>query len=219
MSGTMNIEIPPGLTELLQSFTVEVLRQRPPDLLGFAADYFTRRRDAREQEAAGGRRVVSFDGEPMQTESNGEEEPDRRDEDSDSDFEREYGRRGAAAGGCAGLCGAARGGEEAPRAAGSCPGAGSSPEGQSGASATPSSVPLSRPLPLGAAGRDGLNGGRGSGRVPWQRGCCRGPSLRGAAELASRPEPLLALTPGPWTPRGASFPGWGVRKQLHRAAV
>ncbi|XP_064931671.1 cAMP-dependent protein kinase type II-alpha regulatory subunit isoform X2 [Columba livia] len=83
----MNIEIPPGLTELLQSFTVEVLRQRPPDLLGFAADYFTRRRDAREQEAAGGRRVVSFDGEPMQTESNGEEEPDRRDEDSDSDFE------------------------------------------------------------------------------------------------------------------------------------
>ncbi|XP_074770043.1 cAMP-dependent protein kinase type II-alpha regulatory subunit isoform X3 [Athene noctua] len=86
----MSIEIPPGLTELLQGYTVEVLRHRPSDLLGFAADYFARLRDARDQEAAGGgRRVVSFDGEPMQTESNGEEEPDRGDEDSDSDFERE----------------------------------------------------------------------------------------------------------------------------------
>uniref|UniRef100_A0A8B9CN36 cAMP-dependent protein kinase type II-alpha regulatory subunit n=2 Tax=Anatidae TaxID=8830 RepID=A0A8B9CN36_9AVES len=71
----MSIEIPPGLTELLQGYTVEVLRHRPADLVGFAAEYFTRLRDAREREAAGGgRRVVSFDGEPMQTESNGEED-------------------------------------------------------------------------------------------------------------------------------------------------
>ncbi|XP_035402893.1 cAMP-dependent protein kinase type II-alpha regulatory subunit [Anser cygnoides] len=84
----MSIEIPPGLTELLQGYTVEVLRHRPADLVGFAAEYFTRLRDAREREAAGGgRRVVSFDGEPMQTESNGEEEPDRGDDDDDSDFE------------------------------------------------------------------------------------------------------------------------------------
>ncbi|NXH13606.1 KAP2 kinase, partial [Bucco capensis] len=54
----MSIEIPPGLTELLQGYTVEVLRHRPADLLGFAADYFARLRDARDQEAAvGGRRV------------------------------------------------------------------------------------------------------------------------------------------------------------------
>ncbi|XP_030357955.1 cAMP-dependent protein kinase type II-alpha regulatory subunit [Strigops habroptila] len=85
----MNIEIPPGLTELLQGYTVEVLRHRPSDLLGFAADYFARLRDARDQEEGGGgtRKVVSFDGEPMQTESNGEEEPDRGDEDDDYDFE------------------------------------------------------------------------------------------------------------------------------------
>ncbi|XP_054243290.1 cAMP-dependent protein kinase type II-alpha regulatory subunit isoform X2 [Indicator indicator] len=84
----MSIEIPPGLTELLQGYTVEVLRHRPADLLRFAADYFTRLLDARDQEAAGdGRLIVSFDGEPMQTESNGDEEPDRGDEDSDSDFE------------------------------------------------------------------------------------------------------------------------------------
>nr|XP_020651076.1 cAMP-dependent protein kinase type II-alpha regulatory subunit [Pogona vitticeps] len=46
----MSIEIPPGLTELLQGYTVEVLRHRPPDLLGFAADYFCRLRDTRDQQ-------------------------------------------------------------------------------------------------------------------------------------------------------------------------
>uniref|UniRef100_A0A670JMD0 RIIa domain-containing protein n=1 Tax=Podarcis muralis TaxID=64176 RepID=A0A670JMD0_PODMU len=38
------IEIPPGLTELLQGYTVEVLRHRPPDLLAFAAEYFAKPR-------------------------------------------------------------------------------------------------------------------------------------------------------------------------------
>ncbi|XP_061474772.1 cAMP-dependent protein kinase type II-alpha regulatory subunit [Rhineura floridana] len=92
----MSIEIPPGLTELLQGYTVEVLRHRPPDLLAFAAEYFNRLRDTRDrqereaEEAAGlGARGkgVNFDGEPMQTESNGEEERRDADEDSDSDFE------------------------------------------------------------------------------------------------------------------------------------
>ncbi|XP_019360418.1 PREDICTED: cAMP-dependent protein kinase type II-alpha regulatory subunit [Gavialis gangeticus] len=87
----MSIEIPPGLTELLQGYTVEVLRHRPPDLLGFAADYFSRLRDARDQQqaAAAGRKGVNFDGEPMQTESNGEGEPERgaESDSDDSDFE------------------------------------------------------------------------------------------------------------------------------------
>lgn len=94
----MSIEIPPGLTELLQGYTVEVLRHRPQDLLQFAADYFGRLRDARDQElreaaAAVRDKGVNFDGEPMQTESNGEDERSRAiaaDEDSDSDFEREW---------------------------------------------------------------------------------------------------------------------------------
>uniref|UniRef100_A0A670JBP9 cAMP-dependent protein kinase type II-alpha regulatory subunit n=1 Tax=Podarcis muralis TaxID=64176 RepID=A0A670JBP9_PODMU len=88
----MSIEIPPGLTELLQGYTVEVLRHRPPDLLAFAAEYFGRLRETRDQEqrelqaGVGARgKGVNFGAEPMQTESNGEEE--RRDEDSDSDFE------------------------------------------------------------------------------------------------------------------------------------
>ncbi|XP_076985510.1 cAMP-dependent protein kinase type II-alpha regulatory subunit isoform X2 [Tamandua tetradactyla] len=42
-----HIQIPPGLTELLQGYTVEVLRQQPPDLIDFAVDYFTRLREAR----------------------------------------------------------------------------------------------------------------------------------------------------------------------------
>lgn len=36
----MNFEIPEGLTDLLQDFTVEVLRKRPADLLTFAVNYF-----------------------------------------------------------------------------------------------------------------------------------------------------------------------------------
>ncbi|XP_058144600.1 cAMP-dependent protein kinase type II-alpha regulatory subunit [Dasypus novemcinctus] len=42
-----HIQIPPGLTELLQGYTVEVLRRQPPDLVEFAVDYFSRLREAR----------------------------------------------------------------------------------------------------------------------------------------------------------------------------
>lgn len=77
----MSIEIPVGLTELLQGYTVEVLRQRPTDLVEFAVQYFTRLRDTRGQDGGATKKGVVFDGEPMQTESNGE------DEDDDSDFE------------------------------------------------------------------------------------------------------------------------------------
>uniref|UniRef100_A0AAZ3QUV2 cAMP-dependent protein kinase type II-alpha regulatory subunit n=1 Tax=Oncorhynchus tshawytscha TaxID=74940 RepID=A0AAZ3QUV2_ONCTS len=83
----MSIEIPVGLTELLQGYTVEVLRQRPTDLVEFAVQYFTRLRDTRSQDGGGaavklGKGVV-FDGEPMQTESNGDDE----DGSDESDFE------------------------------------------------------------------------------------------------------------------------------------
>lgn len=48
-AGMSHIQIPPGLMELLQGYTVEVLRQQPPDLVEFALDYFTRLREARDQ--------------------------------------------------------------------------------------------------------------------------------------------------------------------------
>ncbi|KAM6301927.1 cAMP-dependent protein kinase type II-beta regulatory subunit isoform 2-T2 [Podargus strigoides] len=95
----MSISIPAGLTELLQGFTVEVLRSQPGDLLEFALQYFGRLKEeaAAEKEASGRKagtpapghdrgsqpprralpdaRGVNFAEEPMQTDSeSGEEE-------------------------------------------------------------------------------------------------------------------------------------------------
>jgi cAMP-dependent protein kinase regulator len=38
----MDLRIPPGLGELLRDFTVEVLKEKPEQLVDFAADYFTK---------------------------------------------------------------------------------------------------------------------------------------------------------------------------------
>ena len=38
----MSFDIPPGLTELLQGFTVAVLRERPANLVQYAAEYFNK---------------------------------------------------------------------------------------------------------------------------------------------------------------------------------
>ncbi|XP_036376145.1 cAMP-dependent protein kinase type II-beta regulatory subunit-like [Megalops cyprinoides] len=87
----MSIEIPEGLTELLQSFTVEVLRNQPRDLLEFALHYFTQLREQESKEAALGNdqnsanrpgKAVNFAEEAMQIDSeNGED-----DEDDDEEF-------------------------------------------------------------------------------------------------------------------------------------
>ncbi|XP_054883204.1 endoplasmin [Poeciliopsis prolifica] len=89
----MSIEIPEGLTELLQSFTVEVLRNQPRDLLEFALQYFTRLKDSETKEASFGNdqnsaprsgKAVNFIDEAMQIDSeNGEEEED---DDDDEEF-------------------------------------------------------------------------------------------------------------------------------------
>ncbi|KAG8439929.1 hypothetical protein GDO86_005916 [Hymenochirus boettgeri] len=79
----MSIEIPEGLTELLQSFTVEVLRKQPQDLLGFALQYFTQLKEAQIQGAPLSHgmessfrinKEVNFIEEPMQTDSEDEDE-------------------------------------------------------------------------------------------------------------------------------------------------
>lgn len=83
----MSIEIPEGLTELLQSFTVEVLRNQPRDLLEFALQYFTQLKDNEARAAAFGNaqqhsalragKAVNFIEEAMQIDSeNGEDEED-----------------------------------------------------------------------------------------------------------------------------------------------
>lgn len=72
----MNFEIPVGLTDLLQDFTVAVLKERPPDLKQFAADYFARLNGEKNEDdkPRGVRFAGSPNAEPMQTED---------DEDSD----------------------------------------------------------------------------------------------------------------------------------------
>lgn len=91
----MSIEIPEGLTELLQSFTVEVLRKQPEDLLEFALQYFTQLKESQGQGAALSHgtdlpfrhsKGVNFVEEPMQTDSeNGDEE-----DDDDEEFVGEW---------------------------------------------------------------------------------------------------------------------------------
>jgi cAMP-dependent protein kinase regulator len=44
----MNFVVPEGLTDLLQGFTVAVLRERPPDLVDFAVNYFSNLKDSRQ---------------------------------------------------------------------------------------------------------------------------------------------------------------------------
>ncbi|KAM4748120.1 cAMP-dependent protein kinase type II-beta regulatory subunit [Rhinophrynus dorsalis] len=87
----MSIEIPEGLTELLQSFTVEVLRKQPEDLLEFALQYFTQLKESQCQVGTHSHGMdlpfrhskgVNFADEPMQTDSeNGDEEDDDEEEE------------------------------------------------------------------------------------------------------------------------------------------
>ncbi|KAK1788871.1 hypothetical protein P4O66_015786 [Electrophorus voltai] len=81
----MSIEIPEGLTELLQSFTVEVLRNQPRDLLEFALQYFTQLKENETKGAAFGNeqnssvrtgKAVNFIEEAMQIDSENEEDAD-----------------------------------------------------------------------------------------------------------------------------------------------
>lgn len=97
-----HFQIPPGLTELLQGYTVEVLRRQPPDLVEFAVDYFTRLREARASAAA------AQSGEPKpEPEPEPEPEPDAgpdadasSDSEDDEDLEGRRRRAGVSAGPC-----------------------------------------------------------------------------------------------------------------------
>ncbi|KAK6321056.1 hypothetical protein J4Q44_G00080320 [Coregonus suidteri] len=77
----MSIEIPAGLTDLLQGYTVEVLRRRPPDLVEFAIQYFTCLQESRKHDrhvkerlADSTRKGVVFDS--ISVESNEDEDSD-----------------------------------------------------------------------------------------------------------------------------------------------
>lgn len=85
----MSIEIPEGLTELLQSFTLEVLRKQPGDLQEFALQYFTHLKEREIRGNLGNEqnpttrpgKAVNFIEEAMQIDSdNGEEEDEDEEE-------------------------------------------------------------------------------------------------------------------------------------------
>ena len=54
----MSASIPQGLTELLEEFAISVLREKPEDLVLFAAQYFNKLLESREQEQTPGRAAV-----------------------------------------------------------------------------------------------------------------------------------------------------------------
>lgn len=81
------VEIPAGLKELLQGYTLEVLRRRPPDLVAFAVQHFTqvlnRRPDDQEVKkpsAGPARKAVTFEPKPSPEEEEEEEEDDPKSE-------------------------------------------------------------------------------------------------------------------------------------------
>lgn len=70
----MSFEIPAGLTDLLQDFTVAVLKERPADLVQFAADYFNKLNENRNAGILEKPKGVRFiEAEPMQTGESDEE--------------------------------------------------------------------------------------------------------------------------------------------------
>ena len=70
----MSFEIPDGLTDLLQDFTVAVLKERPPDLVKFAAEYFNKLNDKKiDEQNEKGRGVRFAESEPMQTDESDDE--------------------------------------------------------------------------------------------------------------------------------------------------
>lgn len=84
----MNFEIPPGLTDLLQDFTVSVLKERPPDLVQFAADYFVKLNSQKkiendDDDDTGGRGVRFAAASPP---------PEPMDEDDDDDDDEPMGK-------------------------------------------------------------------------------------------------------------------------------
>lgn len=50
----MSVTVPEGLSELLEEFAVTVLREKPQDLLEFAARYFAELNMSKKQKGGGG---------------------------------------------------------------------------------------------------------------------------------------------------------------------
>lgn len=70
----MELQIPTGLTDMLQEFTVVVLRERPEDIVDFAANYFKQLK-LKNQKSRNVSRGVTFGSEEKESDQEDEEEP------------------------------------------------------------------------------------------------------------------------------------------------
>jgi len=73
----MDVQIPPGLTELMQDFTVAALREKPNDIVEFAADYFVKLKESKKQYDGGARpKGVQFSAANDGSDESSDEEPE-----------------------------------------------------------------------------------------------------------------------------------------------
>lgn len=84
MSGA---EIPAGLKELLQGYTVEVLRHRPPNLAEFAVQHFTRILENQKNEQQAGNPNPAGKEVPPETTPNKSSENDEEEEERETPSE------------------------------------------------------------------------------------------------------------------------------------
>ena len=70
----MDFQILPRLTDLLQEFTVVVLREKPEDIVDFAAEYFAKLKQGKEKTAPKSK-GVSFQIENGERDSESDDEP------------------------------------------------------------------------------------------------------------------------------------------------
>lgn len=78
----MDLEIPVGLSDLLQDFTVHVLREKPDDIVDFAANYFMKLK-LKEKRSKDGNKSKKGKGVSFQSEQNGDDMDDDDEDDDD----------------------------------------------------------------------------------------------------------------------------------------
>lgn len=76
----MDLEIPVGLSDLLQDFTVHVLREKPDDIVDFAANYFMKLK-LKEKRSKDGNKSKKSKGVSFHSEENGDDMDDDEDDD------------------------------------------------------------------------------------------------------------------------------------------
>lgn len=78
----MDLELPAGFTDLLQEFTVQVLQDKPDDIVEFAANYFMKLKLKEKRSKDGTKRRgkgVSFQSEEVNGDENSDDEDDEED--------------------------------------------------------------------------------------------------------------------------------------------